>query len=485
MALAPTSLLELPKELLMQVFDSFAPSELCQPARANGILHNLCERLIYRNVSVIKYNHMGKTNHDAIRCFFRAIKKQPRRLSYIKEVDARLELREDSGLHHACQLFEALPEMPQLTDLTLEVVGGTRNRSLEQSFVWGCTFERGRTAFYKFFRLSTNAEQAGTRGFHALKSLRTLKVIFPVRLSALQTDLVAYSALQHESITNLELRNIINASLAPPKLPRASGTITHLTMRGCSLPAKAYQSIFESIVALEHLDYRPARPMGMLSPGGLVKALAHHTESLCSLSVKTEADEMLGLNLSEFTKLIHLEVHNPAWDEDRRGVIREAVVASCVLPAVFPPYLHTLTLKNYYAFGFEALFLWLATALATRKATDLAHLQEIRLGAEYPGDESSLIFHPIFVQSASGCVVKDRYVALGAKLYRQLGIRLVVEDTLYFEAQSMTLHLKWYCRPRFKGSEDMVIQVDAIMDPEGAFEVLCLLRENTPGEQNL
>jgi hypothetical protein len=432
MTLALTSLLDLPKELLLQVFNYFTPSELCQPAQVNKYLNLLCEGPIYRNVSVIKYTHVGKTNYDAIRCFFHAIKKHPRRLSYIKAVNARLELREDSGLHHACQLFEALPKMPQLMDLGLEVVGGIKNRSLEQSFVWGCTFERGRLAMYKFFRSLTNAEEADTRGFHALKSLRTLKIIFPVNLSGLQTDLVAYSALQHKSITRLELKNIVNASLAPPKLPRASGAITHLTMQGCLLPAKAYQTIFDSVIALEHLDYRPARPMGVLGPGGLVKALAHHSKSLCSICVKIEAEEMLGLDLSVFTNLTHLEVHNPAWENEFEALNHETVGASCcVLPAIFPPYLRILTLKNHYSFNFDGLTMWLDTVLATRRATDLSHLKEIRVVHEYLGYENSRDVHPLLLPGASVFNVNIAALALGGRLCRQLGIGLFVNNVEY------------------------------------------------------
>lgn len=395
--MAPTSLLDLPKELLSGVFNHLTPSEMCQPAQASELLNILCERLIYQKVSVIKYayNHVGKTDYDAIRCFFNAIKKQPRRLLYIKEVNARLELRMDTGLFHACQLFEALPKMPQLTDLCLEVAGGVNHqshRALSESFVWGCTFERGRNAMYKFFRSVANAESEETRGLHALTGLRRLNVVFPSDLSGLQTDLIAYSALQHESITRLELKNIVNASLAPPKLPRASGAITHLRLQDCLLPPKAYQSIFESIVALEHLDYRPARSMGVFGPGGLVKALAHHSGSLRSLSIKTEANEMTGLDLSAFMNLNHLQVYNPTWSGDFLGTSQEDGETSFAMPAVFPPCLSTFTFKHSHVFSLGTLTNRMNTTLATLRTTSLQYLKKIRLEANYLGDENTFDF---------------------------------------------------------------------------------------------
>lgn len=494
--MAPTSLLDLPKELLSQVLDSLTPSELCQPAKTSRILNVLCERLVYQNVSVVKYaySHVGNTNYDAIRCFFNAIKKQPRRLSYIKEVNARLELRMDSGLYHACELFEALPKMPRLTDLCLEVVGGINyreNRSLEQSFVWGCTFERGRMAMYKFFRSSADTGSEANHGLHALKNLRRLTVIFPSASNGLQTDLIAYSALRHKSITRLELKHIVNASLAAPKLPRASGAITHLTLQGCQLPSKAYQSILESMSTLEHLDYRPARPTGSLGPGGLVKALKHHGESLRSLSIKTEAHEMSGMDLSAFTNLTHLQVCNPAWDENAMDPSQSSSRTNLEMPAVFPPCLDTLTLKNYHAFSFNKLTGWTYTTLAMLKPTVLPRLKELRLEAEYLGDENTFDVHPMFLTSASSFHVNGRALALGTRLYREAGIKLSVKETVHLGHQghtrgpyeigpdSMTVRLIWDCRPQFEGSADMVRRVQAEMFPKGAVERFLLLRGNT------
>jgi hypothetical protein len=490
--MAPTSLLDLPKELLSQVLDSLTTSELCQPAQANGILNILCERLVYQKVSVVKYaySHVGKTNYDAIRCFFNAIKKQPRRLSYIKEVTARLELRMDSGLYHACELFEVLPKMPQLTDLCLEVVGGInyrQNRSLEQSFVWGCTFERGRLAVYKFFRSSAETGSEALHGLHALNTLRRLKVTFPSASSGLQTDLIAYSALQHKSITRLELKHIVNASLAAPKLPRASGAITQLTLQDCQLPLKAYQSILESISALEYLDYRPARPMGGLGSGGLVKALAHHSKSIRSLSIKTEAHEMSGMDLAALTNLTHLQVHNPSWDENAMDTSQNSSRTNFELPAVFPPCLETLTLQNYHAFSLNKLTGWTDTTLAMLKPNVLPHLKELRLEAEYLGDENNFDDHPMFLTSASSFHVNDTALALGTRLYREAGVKLSVKETLHLGQEghtpgpyeigpdSMTVRLIWDCRPQFEGSADMVRHVRAEMSPAGAVERFLLL----------
>ena len=499
--MASISLLDLPEELLSHVFGFLSPSDLCKSAPTNGTLNELCEDLIYRTVSVVKYaySHVGKTDYDGISCFFNAVKKRPQRLSYIKEVNARLELRMDFGLYHACELFEALPKMPHLTDLCLEIVGGINyreNRALEQSMVWGCTFERGRMAMYKFFRSFACEASEEVGGLHSLNSLKSLKVKFPLRSIGLQTDLAAYSALQHKHITRLELRHIVNASLAPPKLLRPAGAITHLTMQACHLPLRAYQSIFESLSGLEYLDYRPARPMGHLGPGGLVNALAHHSESLRLLSIKIGVDEMMGMNLSAFTRLTHIQVHNPAWDEDVLDPSQTGAVGSIDMPAVFPPHLDTLTLKNFHISNFAGLTLWMETILPTLKMTLLSQLKELRLEAEYLANEYTFDIHSMYLTSASAFHVNGKVLNSGARLHRESSITLSVKDTLYFGQEAngpgpyevgpncMYMLLNWECRPQHKGSEDMMVsRMTAGMYPEGAVERLLLLKGNTLGGQ--
>ena len=498
--MASISLLDLPEELLSQVFGFLNLYDLCQSAQTSGTLNELCERLIYKNVSVIKYaySHVGKTDYDGINCFFNAVKKRPQRLSYVKEVNARLELRMDFGLYHACELFEALPKMPHLTDLCLEVVGGINyreNRALEQSMVWGCTFERGRMAMYKFFRLCASDKSDELSGLHSLNSLRSLKVKFPLRSIGLQTDLAAYSALQHKHITRLELRHIVNAALAPPKLLRPAGAITHLTMQACHLPLRAYQRIFESLSALEYLDYRPARPVGGLDPGGLVNALAHHSESLRSLSIKVGADEMMGMDFSAFTSLTHLQVHNPVWDEDVLDPFQNGAVGSIDMPAIFPPHMDTLTLKNFHVGSFAELNLWMETTLSTLKKTALLHLKELRLEAEYLANEYTFDIHPMYLTSASEFHVNSKVLNSGTRLYREVGVELSVKDTLYFGQEAyapgpyelgsecMSMLLSWKCWPQNKDSKDLVSRMKTEMYPEGAVERLLLLRGNNLGGQ--
>lgn len=493
--MTPISLLDLPKELLSLILNHLSTSELCSPALVCGLLNILCEEKIYQSVSVVKYaySHSGYTRYSSIRCFFNAIKKRPLRLSYIKNVKARLELRMDLGLHHACELFEALLKMPHLTDLCIEIVGGVKphreHRSLEQSMIWGCTFERGRTAIYKFFRMSVESEDR--RGLHALHNLRSLKVLFPSNSIGLQTDLMAYSALQHNSITRLELKHIVNAALAPPKLPRLSSTITHLTVHGCKLPLRAYQSIFESISALEYLDYRPARPMGCLGPGGLVNALARHRERLQSLSIKADTAEMMGLDLSAFTSLTHLQIHNPVWNEDAMNTSQSGILESITMPAAFPPFLDTLALKNFHVCTFVELIKWMETELASLIITVVPHLKELRLEAEHLGNEYTFDSYPMYLTSASAFHVNARVLAIGTRLYRESGVKVTVQDTLLFGQEAlapgpyetgpecMTLRLNWDCRPPFEGSDDMVKCAKVEMYPKGAVERLLLLRGNT------
>lgn len=491
------SLGNLPKEILSQILSHLGTVDLCQPALVSTLFNSLCERQIYENVSVVKhaYSHIGETNYNRIRGFFTSLQKRPHRLSYIKEISARLELRMDSGLHAACELFEALPRMPHLTDLTLEIVGGVKphrgNRQLEQAMIWGCTFERGRMTIYKFFRINPPGEEL--RGFHALRNLRRVKVYFPSNPIGLQTDLMAYSALQHPAIRNLDLKHIINASLAPPNLPGASGAITHLAMKGCQLPLAAYQSILASISALQSFDYRPTRPMGSLPPGGLVKALGHHSDSLRLLSIKVGAEEMLGLDLSTFTRLSHLQISNIAWNEDARAMAVVGPLKSVSLPRIFPPFLEILTLRNFHNCNFNNLVSWMCGEFPSIKVAALPHLKALRLEAEHLGNEWTLMNSPTYSTSASGFHIDETILTLGERYLRELGLMLCVNDSLLFRKdaqnlgpydesgpQNVILRLAWKCLPLTEGSEDVATYVEADMEPRGAMERLLLfLRGNS------
>jgi hypothetical protein len=484
------SLLDLPKEILSQVIECFDTAELCRSARTCELLNTLCEKEIYCTISVVKYaySHTGETNYDAIRGFFNAVKRRPERLSYVKEVDARLELRMDSGLHDALTLFEALPKMPRLTELCMEIVGGIQahrhHRHLEQGLSWGCTFERGRMAIYKFFRIS--AEHTEPRGLHALRSLRCLKVLFPLNSLGLDTDLMAYSALQHNGITRLELRNIANAVLAPPKLPGASGAITHLTMRGCQLPQSVYQSVLESVSALEHLDIRPRRPTTYLPPGGLPNVLAIHQGTLRSLSIKANAEELLGVDFSGFNSLVDLQLCNPTWNEDAMVISHTEGLDHIPMPASLPPFLQTLVLRDFHPYNFTTLVEWMDNSFSSLKVAALPHLKVLRLEAEHLGEECPLLNSRMYMKGVSTFHINEKILALGIKYLREWGVKLCVRDNLLYgheahlpghemDYQAAVSSLNWTCQPRFEGGEDMTKCAEVDVSPKGAIEQLLIL----------
>lgn len=484
------SFLGLPREILSQVIESLDVPELCRSALTCEILNNLCEKELYRTITVVKYaySHTGETKYEAIRGFFNAVKRRPERLSYVRKVDARLELRMDSGLHHALALFETLPKMPCLTDLRMEIIGGVQShrqrRSLEQGLSWGCVFERGRMAIYKFFRLS--AEDIEPRGLHALQKLQSLKVLFPSNSIGLDTDLMAYSAMQHQTITRLELKNVANAALAPPKLPRPSSTVTNLSMTGCQLPQAVYQSVFESLSALETLEYLPRRPMGNLNPGGLVKALFYHKHALRSLSIKANAEEMAGMDFSEFTSLVDLRLCNPKWDEDVMN-ITQTPLDGIPLPASLPPFLETLRLKDFQQSNFAALLEWMETHFSSVKVAALPYLRVLRLEAEHLGHPWRVAKSPMYTSGAAGCHIDGNIMRLGMKYLRDLAVELhVIERVICgqearvpgpdeLDRQAMVLCLHWTCQADLEGSKDIVNCARAEVSSMSELERILLL----------